>query len=497
MVPMRDDHSGPHEELSVPQDVDAERALLATIITCPDHPEVPDIVQTLEAAHFMDPRHRAVFESFYVLASAGAPIDPLSIKAEMERARTLAKVGGAPWIFDLCASLDVDHPLPLAARLRELWARRVIMRESSRLLRESADTSIPTTELLEGLSRVRETLAIDLQASTKKSALIDLLLTGPELAAMKVPPREMIVAPFIATGSLNLVVAPRGLGKTFFGMELCKAVTTGTAFFEWHVPVPRDVLFLDGEMPTEMLQERFAKIYQGHSSHRLSILPSEALWTKDKPLNLNEPESQERVQSLLDDLDSQGRKPSLIIMDNLSSLSFGVDENDNTMQDSILRWLMGLRHQGYSVLLVHHTGKSGEQRGASRREDFLDTSILLRKPENGAQGDGAAFRIEFTKERGRKATPNTLTVALEEGPHGELTWTQPRSMPEYMRALLTIYQHHPENYTALGKLLDISRQAAQKHVEKLREKGFVHPLKMALTTKGNKAIPELTQMVAA
>lgn len=490
-------HHDPDDELSIPQDVDAERALLATIIMNPGHPEVPEVLQAVQPVHFMDPRHRAIFESFTVLASAGVGIDALSIKAEMERAGTLGKVGGPAWIFDLCASLDVDHPLPLATRIRELWARRMIMRESSRILRESADTSIPASELLESLSRVTETVTTDLKASSGKSTLIDLLLTGPELASMKVPPREMIVAPFIATGSLNLVVAPRGLGKTFFGMELCKAVTTGTAFFEWHVPVPRDVLFLDGEMPTEMLQERFAFLYQGSISDRLFILPSEALWTKDKPLNLNEPESQQRVQALLDALDTQGRKPPLIIMDNLSSLSFGVDENDNTMQDSILRWLMGLRHQGYSVLLVHHTGKNGEQRGASRREDFLDTSIRLSKPDGGAQGEGAAFKIEFTKERGRKASPNTLTVALEEGPHGEPIWTQPKTMPEYMRALLTIYQHHPDNYTALGKLLDISRQAAQKHVEKLREKGFVHPLKMALTSKGNKAIPELNQMVAA
>ncbi len=334
-------------------------------------------------------------------------------------------------------------------------------------------------------------------AKPSGTPLIDLLLSGPDLSRLVIPPREMIVVPFIATGSINMVTAPRGLGKTFFGMELCRAVTRGQPFFEWHVPMARNVLFLDGEMPTSMLQERFSFLYGGTPSDRLSILPSESLWTKDKPLNLNEPESQARVQAMLDALGHQDRKPSLVIVDNLSSMSFGADENDNSVQDSILQWLMGLRHQGYAILLVHHTGKSGAQRGASRREDFLDTSIMLSPPDGEGQGDGAAFKIEFTKERGHKAKPAFLNVALEEDEHGNPIWTRPNVLPAYLRALLVIYQKHPDTATALGKAMDISRAAAQKHLDRLRQKGYLHPLKMAFTTKGNKAISDLLREYAA
>ena len=268
------------------------------------------------------------------------------------------------------------------------------------------------------------------EEAPKSAGLFDLVLSGSELTAMDIPPRETIVTPFIATGSLNMVYAIRGIGKTWFGMELCHAIVSGQNFFDWHVPSARRVLFIDGEMPTVMLQERFKLVFNGSIPDGLSILPSEALWTKDKPLNLNAAESQERIQALLDALDAVGRRPALIIIDNLSSLSFGADENDNSVQDTFLRWLMGLRHQGYAVLLVHHAGKGGDQRGASRREDFLDTSIRLSKPDIEG-GEGAAFKIEFTKERGVKAVPGFLTVALEIGTHGEMIWTRPKSMPEY------------------------------------------------------------------
>lgn len=49
----------------------------------------------------------------------------------------------------------------------------------------------------------------------------------------------------------------------------------------------------------------------------------------------------------------------------------GYDENDNSHLDRYLAWLREIRHRGITVLIVHHAGKGGDQRGASRREDIL------------------------------------------------------------------------------------------------------------------------------
>ena len=51
-------------------------------------------------------------------------------------------------------------------------------------------------------------------------------------------------------------------------------------------------------------------------------------------------------------------------------------------------------------MIVHHAGKGDEQRGTSRREDVLDTSISLRRPGDCTPTEGARFELHFEKARG-------------------------------------------------------------------------------------------------
>jgi putative DNA primase/helicase len=53
-----------------------------------------------------------------------------------------------------------------------------------------------------------------------------------------------------------------------------------------------------------------------------------------------------------------------------------------------------------SVLIVHHAGKGGDQRGTSRREDVLDVSISLRRPSDYVASEGARFEVHLEKARG-------------------------------------------------------------------------------------------------
>jgi putative DNA primase/helicase len=80
------------------------------------------------------------------------------------------------------------------------------------------------------------------------------------------------------------------------------------------------------------------------------------------------------------ELDQWLDRVDLLVLDNLSCLAAVIRDNDAESWGPIQEWLLGLRRRGISLLIVHHAGKGGQQRGTSRREDVLDTSISLRRP---------------------------------------------------------------------------------------------------------------------
>ncbi len=65
------------------------------------------------------------------------------------------------------------------------------------------------------------------------------------------------------------------------------------------------------------------------------------------------------------------------------------------------------------MLLIHHAGVNGRQRGTSRREDALDTVIALRRPADYSPEQGARFEIHIEKARsmvGDEATVEPFTT---------------------------------------------------------------------------------------
>jgi putative DNA primase/helicase len=109
--------------------------------------------------------------------------------------------------------------------------------------------------------------------------------------------------------------------------------------------------------------------------------------------DLADPGAQQFYRDVVADAD-------LVIVDNLSTLCRGLKENDADSWTSVQSWALSLRRTGKSCLFIHHGGKSGKQRGTSRKEDVLDTVIGLRRPPDYLPEQGARFEVHFEKSRG-------------------------------------------------------------------------------------------------
>lgn len=79
---------------------------------------------------------------------------------------------------------------------------------------------------------------------------------------MKFPPRENILDPWLPSQGLAMIYAMRGVGKTYFSLSLAVMVASGGSMHTWKSQRPRGVLYLDGEMPAVVMQERLARTIQ-------------------------------------------------------------------------------------------------------------------------------------------------------------------------------------------------------------------------------------------
>lgn len=330
------------------------------------------------------------------------------------------------------------------------------------------------------------------------------VMSAVDFLAQDIPEREMIVCPWLPTSGLAMLFAKRGVGKTYMALALAVAVASGDNLFLGHYSITksRRVLYVDGELPAAELQER-VRNYCPTPPDNLMLISSEQMFRKDVRLNIHDEKWQMAINEGLDSLSKRGCKPELIILDSLSTLSSGLDENDNTALDQLINWLIGLRHQGYTVLFLHHAGKSGEQRGASRREDYLDTSIRLDLPDPNADilHEGAHFKLSFSKVRGKYPSPDNLDCLLDMGADGALEWTTNTESRVPARAVIlrAIYDNKPVSQKDLCNIVKKTKGSVSQHCKALRVKNELSKDGLTITRNGEITLaqhyPELSDLL--
>jgi putative DNA primase/helicase len=255
-----------------------------------------------------------------------------------------------------------------------------------------------------GENEVSEAAEGAVRAETGQSHRSRRSWTMDEFDAQTFPPADHLIRPWLPMKGLAMIAGWRGVGKTFAAAGVAMTVASGVPFLGWEVPEPRRVLYVDGEMdPAEMRDKRLKRMRaalspeaRGRLRQNLYFLSHHVFPDTGIP-DLSDPEKAGR--RLIEE-EAEAIGAQLIILDNLSCLCTSGIENDAESWQSMQDWLLKLRRAGYTVLLLHHGGKpdrSGRsrQRGTSKREDVLNTSIMLQPGE-----DKSTFEWEFTKNRG-------------------------------------------------------------------------------------------------
>ena len=265
----------------------------------------------------------------------------------------------------------------------------------------------------DGLQEVRRQLeASENHPAAVGSAPALVSLDMGEFLSMSIPERGLLLSPVLPVQGIGILYAPRGIGKTFVALSVAVAVASGGAVFDWRAPTPKRTLYVDGEMPATAMQSRLAALISGMA------VPPHAL----KNLTLITPDLQPCPMPDLSTMSGQlALEPYLkgvdmVVLDNIATLCRTGKENEAQSWQVMQSWLLDLRRRGITVLLIHHAGKSGDQRGTSAREDIMDTVISLRRPREYSMAEGARFEVHLTKARsvlGDDAKPFEANLVTE------------------------------------------------------------------------------------
>ncbi|MDI3309353.1 MAG: replicative DNA helicase [Acetobacteraceae bacterium] len=426
------------DELASLIDAEAERSVLGACLL--DPAAVWVVEQVLDPGMFGVPAHRLIAEVVLALADRSAPVDLVSVTAELEARGTLSQAGGPAAVADLLGAVATAANVEYHVRIvRELALRRR-MAEIGEIMRLRArDRSEDLTEILD--TAEQEILGLDATPSGGPVLLDDVLQERvASLVARRADPPDSIPTGFVdldnltgglQRGALAVLAARPSQGKSLLAQQVAgHAARHGL-----------NVAFFSAEMGRDELADRLAAQWTGIDIVRLrnrQLSDSEwqrlqkasqthsigSLWVDDTtPITTREIRARSRRLHARQKLD-------LIVVDYLQFLAdqpASRNENRNDVVGRMTRTMKGLaRELRAAVLLISQLSRAPERR-ASRRpaladlrdsgniEQDADLVLLLHRPTSVDAPDDTVMPEE--------AAPGLATVIVAKarnGPTGEV-----------------------------------------------------------------------------
>src|SRR5579885_22891 len=205
------------------------------------------------------------------------------------------------------------------------------------------------------------------------------------------PDAEYLISRILEAASVSLLYGLSGTGKTFTALHTGLCVAHGIPWHNRRVK-PGVVWYINTE-GARGLKKRLQAWYIEHPE----LSPTANFRVIPWPLDLRE-----HISDLLNTVEQQVVKPELIIIDNFSMCTPGINQNLQEEVAPVLRTLNTLAQEhSCHVMIVHHTNKAGDANGTMAFRNHVDTMIELRK-EDRADKDSA---ILFTCQKARDDEP--------------------------------------------------------------------------------------------
>ena len=234
----------------IPCDLDSELVLLGTCILLDN----PSPLHGLEPGLFYERRNQRLATEILAMAAMGEPITSTRISErllnEVSPSYISALTDSVP-IYRDCTSYDLSF-----------YQKRVIQWA---IYRRGAAVAYNLQQAYLGgnSDQIKEALLSLEEVRAREGSGPEWweihAISVREFLAKEIKPRAMLLDPIIPEQGLAMLYSRRGIGKTHVALGMAVAVASGSKFLRWTAPNQNRVLYIEGELPSSLLQKWIAE----------------------------------------------------------------------------------------------------------------------------------------------------------------------------------------------------------------------------------------------
>ena len=229
------------------------------------------------------------------------------------------------------------------------------------------------------------------------------------------PPPDRLLGDLLTTTSRMFLVGRTGLGKTMLGFAIACGIATGEGFLHWRSGRPARVLYIDGEMPGELIKARSIDALRrtGMPPPPGNLLiysrdPEDDFAKRFPMLGMMPPLNTEAGHNFVLALIAALGGVDVVIFDNVMSLIAG-DHREEIPWNDTLPLVGKLTTRRIGQIWLDHTGHNTErQYGSSTKAWRFDAvGVMTPLPDDQRGRHGIAFTLSFEHPgKARRRTPD-------------------------------------------------------------------------------------------
>jgi replicative DNA helicase len=425
-------------ERTPPHDIPAEQCVLGGMMLSKD--AISDVLDVIKATDHYRPAHQLVHETILDLYGRGEPADPITVAAELTKRGDIAKVGGAPYLHTLIASVPTAANAGYYARIvRERAILRRLVEVGTRIVQLGYAGDADADELVDraqaevyGITERRGGDDYLPLSEIMTAALVEIESIGSRNGGMTGVPTGFAdldaLTNGLHAGQMIVIAARPALGKSTMALDLARAASIkhGLTSVMFSLEMSRNEITmrllsaearvsLQAMRTGQMSDDDWAKL-----ARRMSEVAHAPMYIDDSP-NMSMMEIRAKCRRL-----KQQHDLRLVIIDYLQLMTSPKRVENRQQEVSELSRSLKLlaKELDVPVIAVAQLNRGPEQRTDKRPmlsdlresgsiEQDADVVILLHREDAYERESPRAGEADFIVAKHRNGPTTTVTVAFQ------------------------------------------------------------------------------------